>query len=80
MNFLLRNIFFLFVLIFLIINGLLIGGDILLPPEWNSLVAPFVSHAAIIAIFQICILSALAYMTSIQPIRSLKKEIALFLT
>lgn len=70
MNFLFRNLFFVFAFIFLALDGLFLFGDALISAEYTS----------VIAIVEILILSGLAYLTSIKPIHSLKKEIAFFLT
>lgn len=87
MNFLLRNLFFLFVLLFLVIDGLFfLGNDIvsldagLLPKGLYDSIQAYAVYIPIIAITEIIILSVLAYYTSIKPIHSLKKEIAFFLT
>ncbi len=80
MNFLLRNLFFIFVLFFVILNSLFVFWDVFLPPDWSSLFQLYSSYAPILAIIEILILASLAYVTSIKPIRSLKKEIAFFLT
>lgn len=73
MDSLLRNIFFIFVLIFLIVDGLFLLDE-------NSIVQNYVSYIPALAMVEILILSSLAYFTSIKPIRSLKKEIAFFIT
>lgn len=70
MNFLFRNLFFVFALVFLTLDGLFLFGGVLIGAEYISA----------IAIVEILILSGLAYLTSIKPIHSLKKEIAFFLT
>lgn len=80
MNFLLRNLFFIFVLLFLIIDGIFLFGDSLLPPDLSALLQGNTAYISIIAILEILTLSGLAYLTSIKPVRSLKKEIAFFLT
>lgn len=80
MNFLLRNLFFLFVFIFLVINGLFLLGDFILPAQWYTLLQGYVMYIPALTIIEILLLSALAYFTSIKPVRSLKKEIAFFLT
>lgn len=80
MNFLLRNLFFIFVLLFLIIDGLFVFSDSIPPSELSALIQGNTAYISIIAILEILILSGLAYLTSIKPVRSLKKEIAFFLT
>lgn len=74
MNFLLRNLFFIFVLLFLVVDGLFLLSGNIFSTEIYAIYAP------IVAILEILVLSGLAYFTSIKPIRSLKKEIAFFLT
>ncbi|MDD2891902.1 MAG: SpoIIE family protein phosphatase [Candidatus Gracilibacteria bacterium] len=73
MNFLLRNIFFIFAILFL-------GIDIFFVFSNDFLTEKYIPYVFVIAILEVSILSSLAYYSSIKPIRSLKKEIALFLT
>ncbi len=81
MNFLLRNLFFIFVLAFLIVDSLfLFSGTSTMPEELNIIIRSYIIYIPIVAILQVLVLSGLAYLTSIKPIRSLKKEIAFFLT
>lgn len=75
MNFLLRNLFFLFAFLFLALDAFLVlGGDIL--PGFSELPQ---TSVVLVAALEIIVLSGLAYLTSIKPVKSLKKEIALFL-
>lgn len=80
MNFLFRNLFFILVLACLLVNGLFLFGDIILPGEWQSYLQMYTIYIPMIAMGEIILLSSLAYFTSIKPVRSLKKEIAFFLT
>lgn len=80
MNFLLRNLFFIFVFAFLVIDGFFLFGGTLLPMSISSIIEEYAKYSVIINITEVLILSSLAYFTSIKPIRSLKKEIAFFLT
>ncbi|NDK19591.1 SpoIIE family protein phosphatase [Candidatus Gracilibacteria bacterium] len=73
MNYLLRNIFFIFVFLFLTIDGFFIVDN-------NFIKIENIEYIFLITIIEIVILSIIAYTTSIKPIRILKKEIALFLT
>jgi len=73
MNFLLRNIFFIFVLLFLAIDGFFIVDNSFIKIE-------YIEYIFLVTIIEIVLLSIIAYTTSIKPIRILKKEIALFLT
>lgn len=80
MNFLLRNLFFIFVLLFLLIDGVFLFGGNVFSIEIYTILQSCIAYFPAIAILEILILSGLAYVTSIKPIRSLKKEIAFFLT
>jgi serine phosphatase RsbU (regulator of sigma subunit) len=81
MNFLLRNLFFIFVLVFLIVDSLFLFSNTgSVPEELNQFIRWYMIYVPIVAILQVLMLSGLAYLTSIKPIRSLKKEIAFFLT
>ncbi|OIP53032.1 hypothetical protein AUK10_03035 [Candidatus Gracilibacteria bacterium CG2_30_37_12] len=80
MNFLLRNIFFIFVFLFLVADAFFIFGDIFVGTEIYTSLQAYITYFPGIAIGEIIILSGLAYITSIKPIRSLKKEIAFFIT
>ena len=80
MNFLLRNLFFIFVFIFLLLDGLFLFGSAFLSTELFATLQTYTVYIPMIAIGEILILAGLAYFTSIKPIRSLKKEIAFFLT
>ena len=79
MNFLLRNLFLIVAFLFLVLNGLFLFGDRILPFEIQAILQTYAVHIPVIAIGEIFILSMLAYFTSIKPVRSLKKEIAFFL-
>lgn len=80
MNFLLRNLFFILVFLFLIINGLFLFGEIILPTSWYTLLQSYMLYIPLLAIMEILVLSGLAYFTAIKPVHGLKKEIAFFLT
>jgi serine phosphatase RsbU (regulator of sigma subunit) len=80
MNFLLRNLFFIFVFFFLLIDSVFLFGEGILPTDIFTILESYKAYIPVISILEILILSGLAYVTSIKPIRSLKKEIAFFLT
>lgn len=80
MDFLLRNLFFIFVFVFLVVDGLFLFGDTLLGAESYAIVQMYTTYIPAIAMLEVLILSGFAYFTSIKPVRSLKKEIAFFLT
>ncbi len=79
MNFLLRNIFFVFVLIFVIIDGLFLFGESILSLEMSTIIQAYSIYIPVIAIMEVLVLTTLAYFTSIKPVRALKREIAFFL-
>lgn len=80
MNSLFRNIFFIFVLLFLLIDTLFLFSDPILGTEIYAIVQLSREYFPIITILEIIFLSLLAYTTSIKPIRNLQKEIAFFIT
>ena len=80
MNFLLRNIFFIFVLIFVIVDVLFLFGESVFSLEMSTIIQTYKLYIPVIAIMEVLILTILAYFTSIKPVRALKKEIAFFLT
>lgn len=62
------------------VNVLFLLNEKSLSHSWHAIISAYSTYFPVIAIGEIAILSLLAYLTSIKPIRSLQKEIAFFIT
>lgn len=84
MNFLLRNQFLVIFFVFFVLDSVLFVSGLVAVPFFSGGVSVFLRSNALFSqslmLAEVSILAVFAYTTYMTPVRSLKKEIALFLT